>query len=97
MVNYTFEINGINFSIEDLGQTMNEQFRNLYVYYFAKGSFDRNIFEIQSNTYFDNFRSINDHDRYFNNLTPLWIKLLQQGLFIHAEQVWEIVIGAATK
>jgi hypothetical protein len=95
--NYTFKINGMNFSIEDLGQSMNEQFRNLYVYYFANGSFDRNVFEIQSHTYFDNFRSINDHDRYFNNLTPLWMKLLRHGLFIHAEQVWEIATEAAAK
>jgi hypothetical protein len=97
MSDYKFEINSMNFSIEDLGQAMNEQFRSLYVYYFANGSFDREIFEIQSHTYFDNFRSINDHDRYFNNLTPLWLILLQRGLFTHAEQVWEIVTEAAAR
>jgi hypothetical protein len=76
---------------------LNEQFRSLYNYYFTNGQFDRNIFEIQSLAYYDNFKKKNDHDKYFNNLTPLWINLIQHGLFIDAEQIWEIAIVTAKK
>ena len=95
--NFTLNIGGWQFSIEDLGASMNEQFQKLYNYYFSRKGFERSRFESESLNFFDNNNSINDLDRYFNNFTPLWQFLLQQGSFFNAEQLWEIAVSISKK
>jgi len=85
------------FTLGDLGQTMNEQFQKLYNYYFFNTGFERNKFESESLTFFDNNNSIEGYDKYFNNFTPLWNLLLHQGSFFYAEQLWQISIETAKK
>ena len=97
MANFTFKIREWPFSIEDLGPLMNEQFQNLYNYYFSGKGFERSNFQNESLKYLGNNKRVTDHDSYFNNFTPLWRILLEQGLFLYAEQVWEIAVDAAKK
>jgi hypothetical protein len=85
--NFTFNIEEWQFSIENLGASMNEQFQKLYNYYFSGKGFERSKFDYESH----------DQDRYFNNFIPLWQFLLQQGSFFYAEQVWEIAVGTSKK
>jgi hypothetical protein len=98
MVNsFTFNVGEYPFSIEDIGQLMNQQFQKLYEYYLLGKNIDLNKFYNESSDYFDNNSSADTHDRYFNNFTPLWGLLLQRGLFFHADQLWQIAIEAAKK
>jgi hypothetical protein len=98
MVNsFAFNIGGYEFTIEDIGQLMNQQFQKLYEYYLLGKNIDLSKFYNESSGYFDNNSSVDTHDRYFNNFTPLWGLLLQQGLFFHADQLWQIAIEAAKK
>jgi hypothetical protein len=95
--NFTFNIAEWQFSIEDLGASMNEQFQKLYNYYFSGKGFERSGFHSESLNFFDKNNSSKDLHRYFNNFTPLWQFLLQQGSFFYAEQVWEIAVGTSKK
>jgi hypothetical protein len=95
--NFTFNIAEWQFSIEDLGASMNEQFQKLYNYYFSGKGFERSGFHSESLNFFDKNNSSKDLHRYFNNFTPLWQFLLQQGSFFYAEQVWEIAICTSKK
>jgi hypothetical protein len=94
---FTFNVGEYPFSIEDIGQLMNQQFQKLYEYYLLGKNIDLNKFYNESSDYFDNNSSADTHDRYFNNFTPLWGLLLQRGLFFHADQLWQIAIEAAKK
>ena len=76
---------------------MNQQFQNLYNYYFSGTGFERDKFESESLRYFDNNKKITDHDSYFNYLTPLWEVLLKQGILLYAEQVWEIAVDVSKR
>jgi hypothetical protein len=95
--NFTLNIGEWQFFIEDLGASMNEQFQKLYNYYFSRKGFERSRFQSESLNFFNNKNSINDLDRYFNNFTPLWQFLLQQGSFFSAEQLWEIAVSISKK
>jgi len=98
MVNsFTFNIREYPFTIEDIGQLMNQQFQKLYEHYLLGKNIDLSKFYNESSGYFDNNSLVDTHDRYFNNFTPLWGLLLQQGLFFHADQLWQIAIEAAKK
>src|SRR5215204_1037308 len=98
MVNsFTFNIREYPFTIEDIGQLMNQQFQKLYEHYLLGKNIDLSKFYNESSGYFDNNSSVDAHDRYFNNFTPLWGLLLRQGLFFHADQLWQIAIEAAKK
>jgi hypothetical protein len=95
--NFTLNIGEWQFFIEDLGILMNEQFQKLYNYYFSGKGFERSRFESESLNFFNHNNSINDLDRYFNNFTPLWQFLLEQGSFFNAEQLWEIAVSISKK
>jgi hypothetical protein len=95
--NFTLNIGEWQFSIKDLGIPMNEQFQKLYNYYFSGKGFEHSRFQSDSLNFFNHNNSSNDLDSYFNNFTPLWQFLLQQGSFFYAEQLWEIAVSISKK
>lgn len=95
--NFTLNIGEWQFSIKDLGASMNEQFQKLYNYYFSGKGFEHSRFQSESLNFFNHNNSSNDLDSYFNNFTPLWQFLLQQGSYFYAEQLWEIAVSISKK
>jgi hypothetical protein len=95
--NFTLNIGEWQFSIKDLGASMNEQFQKLYNYYFSGKGFEHSRFQSESLHFFNHNNSSNDLDSYFNNFMPLWQFLLQQGSFFYAEQLWEIAVSISKK
>lgn len=95
--NFTLNIGEWQFSIKDLGISMNEQFQKLYNYYFSGKGFEHSRFQSESLNFFNHNNSSNDLDSYFNNFTPLWQFLLQQGSYFYAEQLWEIAASISKK
>jgi hypothetical protein len=95
--NFTLSIGEWQFSIKDLGASMNEQFQKLYNYYLSGHGFEHSRFQKESLNFFNHNNSSNDLDSYFNNFTPLWQFLLQQGSFFYAEQIWEFAVSISKK
>jgi hypothetical protein len=51
----------------------------------------------KSLAFFTQNSNIDDHDKYFENFTPLWNLLLGQGSFLFAEQLWQIAVASAKR
>jgi hypothetical protein len=95
--NFAFKIREWLFSIKDLGPQMNQQYQNIYDYYISGKGLELGKLEDETIKFLDKNKKVTDHDDYFNNFTPLWQFLLQQGLLLYAEQVWEIAVNATKK
>jgi hypothetical protein len=85
---FQFRVDKVNFTINNLGQPMNELFQKFYESVFAKRPPFSSDFEQGSFKYFDTHRTAGEHNSYFENFTPIWDNSMRNHLFFKAAQMW---------
>lgn len=97
MSQFKFEIDRTEFTIQDVGGFLNQEFVHLHEHFLTKQPFDYLQFEKAAHSYFDSNIGVWDaHDAFFNNFTIIWRWLLELGRFAAAEDIWEFALTSAT-
>ena len=94
MTNYTFTLKDTNFTINDLGTTLNSEFVKFYTHIHMNQPFNYLDFDVATIKYFDSHnKDFTSHNAFFDNFTILWRFLTELGRFREAESVWEFAIS----
>lgn len=97
MKGFKFNVGGTEFTIQDLGDSLNQGFVNLHRHLLLKEPFDYTQFDRAAHSYFA--RHVGDwprHDAFFNNFTIIWRWLLELGHHMAAERVWDLALASAS-
>lgn len=92
---FTFQIGNEILELNNLNQKMNEQFESVYRAYFGNKPFDINLFKKSASSFFDEFLDKKVHDRFFENFTILWQRLMKNDSLFFAEQIWQLAVQIA--
>jgi len=93
---FKFNVGDTEFTIQDLGDSLNQGFINLHKHFLTKEPFNYLEFDKAAHSYFDSH--VGDwaaHNAFFNNFTIIWRWLLEMGHFVAAENVWEFALASA--
>lgn len=92
-----FNLGGITYYIADLEHLINNEFISLHQSFFGLPAINLSKFRNISLHFFDSIKNNANkwalHDKYFNNFTIIWTKLLNQRKFIEAERIWEMALN----
>ncbi|NOX66080.1 MAG: hypothetical protein GXO85_09885 [Chlorobi bacterium] len=91
-----FVLNGTIFRINNLQPSVDKAFLDLHASYFGNHCYDLDSFKSEAIVFFTS--AINDtqkQDSFFNNLTIIWRKLLNESRFDEASALWEFTINIA--
>jgi hypothetical protein len=92
---FSFTI-GMQFTIEDLKDEMNQQFINLYSNYYLNQNFNQEEFINKSLVFFnENKNNFEAHDSFFNNFTILTEHFLKEGKLFEVEKIWRFSLDIA--
>ena len=97
MKDFKFKAGDTEFTVQDLGNSLNQGFVNLHKHFLIREPFNHSEFEKASHSYFDSH--VGDwaaHDAFFNNFTIIWRRLLESGHCVAAESVWEFALASAS-
>lgn len=95
--NFSFTI-GMQFTIKDLKDEMNQQFVNLYSNYYLKQNFNQEEFINKAHVFFnENKNNFVAHDSFFNNFTILTEHFLKDGKLFEVEKIWRFALDIAYK
>lgn len=97
MKDFKFKIGDTEFTVQDLGDSLNQEFVNLHKHFLIKEPFNHAEFDQVAHSYFDSH--VGDwaaHDAFFGNFTIIWRWLLELGHSVAAEGVWEFALGSAS-
>lgn len=97
MDDFKFNVGGTGFTIQNLGDSLNQAFINLHRHLLLKEPFDYTQFNRAAHSYFA--RHVGDwpgHDAFFNNFTIIWRWLLELGHHTAAERVWDLALASAS-
>jgi len=94
---FSFTI-GMQFTIEDLEDEMNQQFVNLYNSFYLNQNFNQEEFINKSLVFFnENKNNFEAHDSFFNNFTILTEHFLKEGKLFEVEKRWCFALDIAYK
>ena len=95
--NFSFTI-GMQFTIEDLKDEMDQQFVNLYNRFYLNQNFNQEEFINKSLVFFNESKNnFEAHDSFFNNFTILTEHFLKEGKLFEVEKIWRFALDIAYK
>lgn len=89
---FRFKIGSQTFSIQNISESMNEQFLFLHECHFSNRGFNIPKFKNESFNFFNQNIDFAEQDKYFNNFTIIWRNFLNQGLYKNAEEIWDLAL-----
>lgn len=93
MPEFRCKIGKTEFTLNDLGKPLNEQFKLLHRSFLRGKPFNYATFERECHSYFDrNPQTSPADDLFFNNFTVIWRALLELKRFKSAEEVWNFAL-----
>jgi len=89
----SFVLNGRTITIFSFSEEINEFFLNLYSSYFGSKPFKwNNYINLIQNFLTTTPDRDGIHNKYFNNFSPIWKHLLNNGQFSEAELIWQFAL-----
>jgi len=92
---FTFQIGNEILELNTLNQKMDKQFESVYRSYYGNKPFDINLFKKSASSFFDESLDKKVHDRFFENFTILWQRLMKNDSLFFAEQIWQLAAQIA--
>ena len=87
---WTLIVSGNQFRLNNLDESLNESFKELYTAWFGRGSINCNKFKESAKCFFDQNPDIyQKHNKYFENFVFIWQFLSNQGKYAEAQKLWE--------
>jgi len=84
-------ISGKRYQLDCLDSNLDERFKDLYSAWLGSGSINYDVFTKSAKLFLNlNTTNWDKHDKYFENYTLIWHKLMSEGKYVEAEELWKL-------